>query len=518
MTIRTTRRGTLGAAAGIAATAAAARATMAQEKRILRIRSYMDLANIDPAFLRTRETDGVIADAIYSRLIAYKSGTNWEWELDAAESIEQVDTTHIAFTLRRGIQWTNGFGEMTAEDVKYSYERLASESLGSPYASDWAALDHVEVTGTHGGVIVLSRPFAPLFTTTLPWSAGPIVCKAAVEQVGGQYETKVPASSGMFTLKEWLPNQRIVLGRNETYYGELSPFDEVHIIPIGDDKTAELAFEAGELDYTNVAVSSLPELRANPPSGGALQVRPSETYYWIGMNVDHAKFQDIRVRQAVQYALDVDEIIEAAFFGETPRATGIVAPGLIGHRDANMIKGRDVAKAKALLAEAGVPDGFETTITVLNQTDRVTATQVMQSHLAEVGIKAEILAYESGDYWSQGQESDGDDWKKLQIMFLRYASAPDPSWATVWFTCAQVGIWNWERWCNAEFDALHEQAASEMDGAKRHPHYVRMQDLMEQSGAYTFVTHEATAVLYRDTIVPGNRPNNDTTLRGFGLA
>lgn len=322
----------------------------------------------------------------------------------------------------------------------------------------------------------------------------------------------------MFQLKEWLPNQRIVLSRNENYYGEPSPFDEVHIIPIGDDKTAELAFEAGELDYTNVAVSSLPELRANPPAGGVLQVRPSETYYWIGMNVEHAKFQDIRVRQAVQHALDVEEIIEAAFFGETPRATGIVAPGLIGHREANLIKGRDATKAKALLAEAGVPDGFETTITVLNQTDRVTAVQVIQSQLTEVGIRAEILAYESGNYWSQGQESDGDDWKKLQIMFLRYASAPDPSWATVWFTCGQVGIWNWERWCDAEFDALHEQGASEMDPAKRHPLYVKMQDLMEQSGAYTFVTHEATAVLYRDTIVPGNRPNNDTMLRGFKMA
>jgi len=507
-----------GLAGLLGAAVVAPKVLRADGKTILRVRSYIDASSFDPAFARSRETDSVVNDAIYSKLIGFVPGTQWEWELDAAESIERIDDTHIAFKLKPGIQWTNGFGEMTAEDVKFSFERIADPEFKSPYQGDWSFLDHVEVTGSHSGVIVLKEPYAPLFTTTLPWGAGNIVCKKAVEAAGGTYTGEVPASSGMFQLKEWRPNDRIVLVRNDAYYDAPSPFDEVEIIPIGDDKTAELAFEAGDIDYTNVAVSSIQRLETALPAGAKLQVRPAETYYWIGMNVDHPKFQDIRVRQAVQYAIDADQIIEAAFFGAAVKATGMVAPGLVGHRERNLIEKRDPDKARALLAEAGLADGFSTTISVLNQTDRVAAAQVIQAQLAEVGIIAEVLPYESGVYWSLGQQSDGEMWKDLQISFLRYAVAPDPSWALMWFTCDQVGVWNWERWCSPEFDRLWAEGAAEMDPAKRQPIYVKMQDLMEESGAYVFVAHEPNAVLYRDTIVPGNRPNNDTMVRFFTKA
>ena len=513
------RRHFIGGIAGLIGSAAFPPTVVyAQNKKILRIRSYIDASSFDPAFARSRETDNVVNDSIYSKLISFKSGTEWVWELDAAESIERIDDTHIAFTLKKGIQWTNGFGEMTTEDVKYSFERIANPEFKSPYQGDWSFLKEVQVVDSHSGVIVLTEPYAPLFTTTLPWGAGNIVCKKATEAVGGTYTGEVPASSGMFTLKEWRPNDRIVLVRNEAYYGEPSPFDEVEVIPIGDDKTAELAFEAGDIDYTNVAVSSIERLEGALPAHAKLQVRPAETYYWIGMNVEHPQFQDIRIRQAVQYAIDVDQIIEAAFFGAATKATGMVAPGLVGHREHNLIQKRDPDKSRALLAEAGLPDGFSTTITVLNQTDRVAAAQVIQAQLAEIGITAEVLAYESGVYWSLGQQADGEMYKDLQISFLRYAVAPDPSWALMWFTCEQVGVWNWERWCSPEFDKLWAEGATEMDPAKRQPIYERMQDLMEESGAYVFVAHEPNAVLYRDTLIPGNRPNNDTIPRYFKLA
>ena len=513
------RRQLMGGLAGLLAIAAVPPTIVqAAGKSVLRIRSYIDASSFDPAFARSRETDNVVNDSIYNKLITFVPGTEWTWDLDAAESIERIDDTHIAFTLKKGIKWTNGFGEMTAEDVKYSFERIANPDFKSPYHGDWSFLDHVEVTDSHSGIIVLKEPYAPLFTTTLPWGAGNIVCKKATDAVGGTYTGEVPASSGMFALKEWRPNDRIVLVRNETYFGEPSPFDEVEIIPIGDDKTAELAFEAGDIDYTNVAVSSVQRLEAALPAGARLQVRPAETYYWIGMNVEHPQFQDIRVRQAVQYAIDVDQIIDAAFFGAATKATGMVAPGIVGHRESTLIKGRDVAKSKALLAEAGLADGFSTTVSVLNQTDRVAAAQVIQAQLAEVGIIAEVLAYESGVYWSLGAQADGEMWKDLQISFLRYAVAPDPSWALMWFTCDQVGVWNWERWCSPEFDKLWAEGAKEMDPAKRQPIYAKMQDLMEESGAYVFVAHEPNAVLYRDTIVPGNRPNNDTVPRFFTKA
>ena len=126
----------------------------------------------------------------------------------------------------------------------------------------------------------------------------------------------------------------------------------MHIYPIEDEKTAEIAFEAGELDYTEISLSSLPELKANPPAGVKIVERPAMSYVWLGMNVDNPALGDVRVRQAIQKAVDVDAVVEAAYFGVAERSTGIIAPGLPGHRDIAPPK-RDLEGAQALLDEAG---------------------------------------------------------------------------------------------------------------------------------------------------------------------
>ena len=509
------RRSLMQGSAMLALVLASGRLAHGQAGKVLRVRTYSDITSIDPAFLMATESDGNITMAIYNRLVTYKPGETWQWTLDAAEQIEQVDPTHVSFKLRPGIKWTNGFGEMSAEDVKFSFERIADPANKSPYQGDWAALDHVEVVDTLSGVIVLKEPYAPLFFTTLPWSAGSILCKKAVEAAGGDINTTSPASSGPYFFKEWTPKQRIVLGRNPDYFGEPAAFDEIHMLPINEDKTAEAGFIAGEIDYTDISASSVPTFRAAMPEGAQLLLRPTETYYWIGMNTEHALFKDERVRKAVQLAVNIDEVLAGAFSGVTPRATGIIAPGLVGYRASNLVAGPDLEKARALLAEAGVADGFKCTLSVLNQTDRVSACQILQAQLAQIGIEVEILPYDSGTYWSLGLEKDGDYWKDLQLMFLRYTSAPDPSWATVWFTCEQVGIYNWERWCNEEYTKLHHDALKEPDPAKRQPVYERMQDLMEESGAYIFVTYDAGAALCRTSVMPANMPNNRAILQQF---
>jgi hypothetical protein len=130
------------------------------------------------------------------QLINYKPGEKWQWELDAAEAIEQVDDTHIKFRLKPGLKWSGDYGEVSAEDVKYSFERIADPKNESPYKDDFAVLDKVEVTDKLSGTIVLKEYFAPLWTSTLPWGSGKIVCKAAVEKAGGKFTTEIPAASG----------------------------------------------------------------------------------------------------------------------------------------------------------------------------------------------------------------------------------------------------------------------------------------------------------------------------------
>lgn len=514
-----TRRNFLKSSTALGAVAAAGpRLAWGAESSVLKIRSYSALQIMDPAFALAAPEEW-IAGAIWNKLVAFKPGSDWETELDAAESIEQVDETHITFSLRPGITFTNGFGEMTAEDVKFSFERIADPANESPYKGDWATLDRVDVTDTYSGVIVLKEPFAPLWWSTLPYGSGNILSKKAVESVGGKFEMNVPASSGPYVIKQWLPKQKVVLVRNPQWTGPKPQFDEIVQIPIEDEKTAELAFEAGDLDWTWVSVSSLPRYRDDPPPGAKIIESPSLYYVWLGINGEHPQYKDIRVRKAIQRSIDVDAIMQAAYFGVAKPSTGIIAPGLIGHRDKNLTPSKpDYEGARKLLAEAGLAGGFKTTIDVLNKPTYVTAVQIIQANLAEIGVEVQINIHDSGTFWTLGAESEGETWKDIQLLYQRFSMAPDPSWATAWFVCDQVGVWDWERYCNTEFDELHKKGQVETNNKKRHEIYVRMQNLMEESGSYRFITHEATPSIYRDTIIPGLRPDGQPLLRHFKTA
>lgn len=499
-----TRRGVLGSAAAFGfASMANPRIAFSQDGKILKVRSYSDLQVMDPAFRLAAPEDDVMT-AIYAHLVNRVPGTEWDWMPGAAESIEQLDDKTISFVLRDKLGFTDGFGQVTAEDVKFSIERIADPAMESPYKDDWAVLREVEVKDTLSGLIHLNEPFAPLWNSTLPTASSAIMSKKAVEEVGGKFEMKIPAQSGPYLLKEWLPKQKTILVRNPDWAYEPGGFDEIHIFPIEDEKTAELAYEAGDVDHTWTAVSSLPRLKETPPPNTEVLERPSLAYVWLGMNQDVAPFDNKNIRRAVQYAIDRQAVVDAAYFGAAETSTGIIAPGLPGHREANLYS-YDPDKARELLEAEGATD-LMVTLDILNKTERLTAAQVIQANLSDVGITVEIKQNDSGTFWTLGSE-DGDYWNKLQMHLGRFSMQPDPSWATAWFTPDQIGIWNWERFNSEEFAELHRQGLVETDRAKRDEIYKKAQDIMEESGCYVFFTHEVAGIMNRDTVEPGLEPN-----------
>lgn len=482
---------------------------MAQAGDALRIRSYGDLSTMDPAH-SVGVVDENIHAAVYNKLIQYTPGTEWGWQPDAATMIEQADPTHIRFALRDDIGFTNGFGPMTAEDVKFSFERIIADATESPNKPDMGPLSHVEVTGEREGVIVLNEPFAPLWTIALPYITGNIVSKAATEAAGGRIGTDPVAESGPYLRAGWSPKEKTVLTRNPDWKGAAPAWETIEILPIDDENTAEIAFDAGELDLTRVSLGSVERYRGKVPNDGALIENPSLYYVWLGMNLDHPKLQNIKLRQAIQYAVDVPSILQAAYFGAAAPATGIIAPGLVGHRPEGLIAPEaDFAKAAELLAESGETN-VTLTLDTLNKTEFTTTAQIIQATLAQIGITVEINMLESGAFWASG---DNDN---LQLVLNRFSMAPDPYYATAWFTTEQAGIWNWERFRNADFDKLHLEAAKDSDPAARDKMYRKAQDLMEESGAYRFITHEATPVVRSARVAPALRPDGLPLLRYFG--
>ena len=484
---------------------------VSQDGSVLTVRSYSDLQLLDPAFRLSLPEEDII-NAIYAPMVTVEAGDEWGWRAVAVETIEQLDDVTVAFKLRENIGFTDGYGEMTADDVKFSIERIADPANESPYAGDWAALKEVEVKDKLSGIIHLKNTFVPLWTTTLPTAASCVLSRKAVEELGGKIGAEAVAQSGQYLLTEWVPKQKTVLKRNPDWAHEPGGFEEIHILPIEDPATAELGFEAGDLDYTWTAVSSLQRLKESPPAGSVVLEKPSLAYVWVGMNQNAAPFDNPNIRRAVQHAIDRETVVDAAYYGAATVGNGLVAPGLPGSRD-SVTYDYDPDKARALLEQEGATDLF-VTLDILNQSERLTAAQVIQANLADVGIQCEIKQNDSGTFWTLGSK-DGDSWQNIQMWLQRFSMQPDPSWATVWFTPEQIGVWNWEQWDSPEFKELHDQGLSESDPAKRDEIYKKMQGLMDESGSYVFLTHEVVGVIHKDTIAPGLKPNGESLLSQF---
>ena len=126
----------------------------AAEPRVLRVRASADLQVLDPAH-RKGQPEGDILRCLFPRLIEYRTGDQWGWRPGAAEAIAQDGPTRVRFRLRKGIMFTGGFGEVTADDIRFSFERIADPAQASEYRDDFAALDRVNVLDRYSGVIVL---------------------------------------------------------------------------------------------------------------------------------------------------------------------------------------------------------------------------------------------------------------------------------------------------------------------------------------------------------------------------
>ena len=269
------RRSFLAAAGAFgAATMAFPGMSISADGKVLTVRSYSDLQILDPAFrLSLPEAD--IIRSIFAPMVVVEPGDEWGWKAIAVETIEQLDDLTVAFKLRDNIGFTDGYGQMTADDVKFSLERIADPAMESPYAGDWGALKEVEVKDKLSGIIHLKNKFVPLWTTTLPTAASCILSRKAMAELGDKITTKPVAQSGQYLLADWQPKQKTVLKRNPGWVHEQGGFEEIHIIPIEDPATAERGFEAGDLDYTWTSVSSLPRLKKNPPPNSVVLEKPS---------------------------------------------------------------------------------------------------------------------------------------------------------------------------------------------------------------------------------------------------
>ncbi|MGE3877344.1 MAG: ABC transporter substrate-binding protein [Parvibaculaceae bacterium] len=468
------------------------------------VRFEYDISNLDPAF-RSGSVEDNILMACCQNLARLNPG-KLDWSPDAAKTITQVSETEIDFELNPGQMFHGGYGELTAEDVKFSLERFVKPDASgkkAAYADDFAALDHVEVTGTYTGKLILKNPAPALWLIGICDGSGALLSKKAVEALGDKIATTL-IGSGPYLLKDWKPKEQIVLEANPDYKGADKPyFQRVIAKPIAEPKTAVISFLAKEIAFSEIEPTAIPDVEKDADS--AVIKMSAIDYTWLGINIEKPPFTDIKVRQAIRLGVDVDAIIAGAYSGTVERAKTLLAPGLLGHWADAPVYPHDVEKAKALLAEAG-QTSFATTLTCLNDATAQATAQIIQANLAEIGITVTINALDSGAYWALGE---GDKSKDLDLTIIPYSSKFDPGFQTQWFVSAQVGVWNWQRWKNEEFDKLHAEANATTDPDKREKMYIRMQQLLDESASCIWITHGVHDFAHAKWLSPSILPNGN---------
>lgn len=471
------------------------------EPRILRVRMYGDIQNLDPAF-QISENDTVVANAVMDGLVRYCPNSYDLCNQLAEEMEESEDGLEIRFKLREGVMWHNGYGELTTEDIKYSFERFKDPDLAAAYADDWATLDYVEIIDAYNGIIHLTEPFAPLWNSTLPVGSGTIVSKAWIEEVGLESFATNIIGTGPYMFSEWRPQEKVILTKNPDYWGDEPYYDEIHLIPIEEDKAAEVALEAGDLDFSLISIGALDLFESNPNFN--IVVRESLRYEWIAMNVQHPKLQDPNVRWAIVYGIDVDSLLQAAYMGKVKRECALIPPGLVGHWEDAPCYERDVEKAKEYMAAAGL-ESLDLRLDLQNTTHERIMAEIIQQNLKEVGINVELNPMDSSTYWtaSFGEESI----KNNELMVSSYTMQPDPAWATMWFTCDQVAVWNAMAWCDEQYDALHLEAMVTTDAEERAQKYVELQQIWDEAAHSIFTTHGARPYAFVTSVSPATTPN-----------
>jgi ABC-type transport system substrate-binding protein len=399
------------------------------------------------------------------------------------------------FHIKKGIRFAPPIGtEVTAADFKWSFQRMMKAPLAPAtffYTGIVGAQDYID--GKAGSIsgfkvvdrytvqITLAKPDASfLYAMTMPFTS--VMSKAWVAKVGKQINRK-PLGTGPYTITKWTPGQEITAAKNPDFASQGTKgqqyVDTMDFTFAANPGTALLKLERGQVDVLGDGIPPADYLRTDQSPQWSKYVvnAPQIMWFYTFMNVLEQPFDNVKVRQAVNYAIDTEKI-QKLLAGQAAGLDQIYPKGMPGHQDGKQYYSYDPAKAKQLLADAGFPNGFKTTFYADNVDPMPKLAQSVQSDLAAVGITASLKIMDRATYWNfislkKSHAAIGfSDW---------YMDFPDPSdWIGPLFTNPIDGGANASFYENPQVTALYSASGSQLDPAKRLQMFQQMQDIVMQ--------------------------------------
>jgi peptide/nickel transport system substrate-binding protein len=389
-------------AALLASALAFAAPAFAQPKTALNVGiAAQDIGQLDPHFA-VSTIDRIVAAWMFNGLVRFPPGSNDPAKLegDLAESWDtSPDGRTWTFHLRHGVQWQAGFGEVTADDIVFSLKK-AGDAKTSAFSSELRPVQTIEAVDPYTVRLVLSQNVPNLLGIVTNYSQGFIVPKNAVEQRGDDFKRN-PVGSGPFAFGSVTPNQSLELKAFDGYFRGAPKIKSISYRFIPSDASRDLAFQNGELDlnYGRADQTWVNRTKALPHTIVDI-FEPAEEAQ-LHLNTTVKPFDDIRVRQAVAYAINRPELVRWRGVDVSREAQSVVPRGYLGFTADNGLVGNDIAKAKELLKEAGYPDGITVKMIQSQLPEMLTAAQVFQAELKKAGINLDMQVVEHATYHQQ---------------------------------------------------------------------------------------------------------------------
>lgn len=412
---------------------------------------------------------------IYNTLVEVTE--DMEIEPSLAESWEQVDETTWKFKLREGVKFHNG-EELKASDVKFSLDRM----MNSPeVAHIVGAVESVEIEGDYTVIIKTKEPFAPILAH-LAHTAASILNEKAVTEAGDDYQNN-PVGTGPFKFVSHDVGDKVTLERFDDYFGETAKVKTLVFrnIPEGTNRT--IGLKTGEVDIAyDIEPIDLDKVREDDKLVLIEEESLSTTY--IGFNTKKAPFDDVRVRKALNHAINVDEIIEVVLEGAGTKATGPINDKVYGYNQSLSGYEYNPEKAKELLAEAGYPDGFKTSIWTNDNPVRVRIAELVQAQLKEVGVDVTIEEVEWGAYLERTAAGEHD---MFILGWVTVTGDADYGLYPLFHSSQHGGAGNRTFYTNAEVDQLLDKGRTSIDENERLEAYAKAQEIIVEDAPQIFL-------------------------------
>lgn len=389
--------------AGVAAFGAmAVQGASAQTAPTLRVgMAAQDVGRLDPHFA-VSTIDRVVVAWMFNGLVRFRPGSinPADIEPDLAERWESSpDGKTWTFFLRRGVRFHGDFGELTADDVVFSLQK-AGNSATSAFSADYRAFEAVEAVDPYTVRIRLRENVPSLLGLVTNYSGGYIVSRRAVEQRGADF-TRAPIGTGPFALERVTPNQSAELVAHANYFRGRPQIGRISYRFIPSDASRDLAFQNRELDLNYGRSDQTWVNRTRQVPNTVVDIFEPGELTLLNLNTSMPPFNDIRVRRAFAYAVNRAEMARWRGQDVAREARSIIPIGYLGTNDNPGLLPHDQAQARALLREAGYPNGLTIRVIHTQLPEMLNGMQVIQQQLRRVGITLDLQVVEHATFHQQ---------------------------------------------------------------------------------------------------------------------